>query len=121
MKIKFNDFLNEDINPKYSILNKFKIGDKVIFKENTYKDIMNVDIELGGLVGTVTDIKINNSRDWDYIYIKLDKYFEILDEWDNNLIYMDDEFEELENNIEIYAPNYNPRKIIKSYPQEDWN
>jgi hypothetical protein len=93
----FTEFLNEGTEPELNKVDNLKEGDKVKFKEGAVKNIHNGSVKIGDLIGTVTEIKTPNKT----ILIKLDKPLKELDYWDNQLIYEEDELEELENNIEL--------------------
>ena len=76
-------------------IDDLKIGQKVKFKNSSGKAIVNEWIDFSEKTGFVTSV----SRD--QVNIKLDDKIEPLDEWDNELIFFDEEVDELLEQIEI--------------------
>lgn len=73
------------------------VGQRVRFKAGTFKMIGREEMPLDGLTGVVVVVDANT------VAIRLDQHFEVLDEWDNELIWSpdDDEFADVASMTEV--------------------
>lgn len=82
--------------------NEIIVGTKIVFKDKAGKAIMNEWLDLSGQTGEVVDVLFSSGGRLKEVFIKLDKYDNILDEWENKVIFSSpDEIDELLNMIEI--------------------
>ena len=88
-------------------LNDLKIGQTVKFKKPSGTPISNEWLDLSNLTGKITQViddpKGVNKKE---VFIKLNKDMgEMLEEWDNQVIYVNEEVDELLKDIEIMEEN----------------
>lgn len=92
---------NDKIN-KIEIKEKIKKlipGQKIKFVKDISVMIHKTDLQLNGLTGIVLDFDLNEGDEEDIVYVKLDKHFDILDEWSNTIIFQSINNKDYESNI----------------------